>query len=137
MGDDDFCQAGPLQAFTNPLSHFTSKSEMFPWLEMTLTTTITIQAVEITNRADCCGENLRNLEVRAGLDEIAGTAGERLDVNEVCGVLDGPGATGARYRVECSLNQQTDHVTLQILEQAELQVAKVVLITGQEKYIKH
>ena len=87
---DNFKSYSPKFAIDGKISHdsknfFHSKDEMFPWLEVKLPSTTMISSVTIVNRKDCCGDRFRNVEVRAGLDQVpAGFYGQQIDVNSVC-----------------------------------------------------
>ena len=79
---------------TNNKGFFHSKEENNPWLIIELNRPVNISAVTITNREDCCGERLKNLEVRGGMTN------ETNDVtNPVIGEFKGPGTTGGVHLI--------------------------------------
>ena len=74
---------------TNSKGFFHSQQENNPWLTVELNRPVTISSVTITNRKDCCGERLKNLEIRGGMKNDV--------TNPVIGEFKGPGTTGGVY----------------------------------------
>ena len=72
---------------------FHSQGEGKPWLRIKLNRAVVISSVTITNRLDCCGERLRNLEIRGGMKRLFLT-------NPVIGKFKGPGTTGGVHKIQ-------------------------------------
>ena len=88
-----------------------------------------IVRVTIVNRKDCCGEVLKNVEVRAGLD-FAQEKGKLLEVNTVCGEFEGPGTNGGHHEVNCVTTLPAQFITVQKKEQGVLHVAEIYYEPG-------
>lgn len=94
---------------------FHSAEETYPWLMVELTNTVDLQSVQIFNRADCCGDRLRDIEVRAGTTKISPDFRGRITNNIECGTFAGPGADGANYNITCYPPIKANVVTIQIV----------------------
>jgi len=95
------------------LGYFHSKLESNPWIQFH-TTLVELSSVTIINRKDCCGERLKNLEVRAGM--LAGLG------NKVVGTFKGPGTTGGKTVIVFKKAVVAKYITLQIKGKGTLQV---------------
>ena len=91
-----------------------------------------VAGVEIFNRADCCGDRLRNLEIRAGLEPVpAGTTGRALlTQNERVGFFVGPGENGGTYKVMFSSPKLVQFITLQLMDKIWMNLNEVKVIAS-------
>ena len=95
---------------------FSSKKEHMPWLQWRLHNQTKIAGVVISNRNQMGGENLVDVEIRAGIDSVAADASKRIKINELCGTFKGPGANRRVYTVMCKKEIVANYVTLQIVD---------------------
>lgn len=75
--------------------------ETNPWWVVDLEKTASISKVQLFNRADCCGDKIRNLEVRVGAVEPTGT---EFSGNPACGTThwaDAPEQGGSSISIDC------------------------------------
>ncbi|GLC61732.1 hypothetical protein PLESTB_001796800 [Pleodorina starrii] len=71
-----------------------------PWLSIDLGSPFNISKVVLHNRLDCCGERLKNAEVRVGNTSITTTADtNKISQNKLIWKLDGSGETGEVYTI--------------------------------------
>jgi len=85
---------------------FHSSHENNPWVRLEIKP-FQITTLTIINRWDCCGDRLRNLEIRAGQSEI-------LFSNPVVATYEGPGQSRAEYVIPFNKPTQTKYITMQI-----------------------
>ena len=71
--------------------YFRSMREDDPWLKIHMHT-LQMFGITIINNRNCCGESLKNLEIRAGYSS-------ELDENPVVGTFKGPGWTGGEHYI--------------------------------------
>ena len=91
-------------------------AEPYPWLQITLGRERVISSVTIVNRIDSFGWRLANLEIRTGFIELKNISGaEKININQICGVFDGPGENGQLYNIDCETPVPSKYVTLQIV----------------------
>ena len=76
-----------------------------------------VSGIEVINRADCCGNRLKNLEIRAGLDSVpSGTTGNvLLKQNKRVGYFAGPGGNGETHRIMFTSPTVVKFITLQLI----------------------
>ena len=72
---------------------FRSSRQDHPWLQWHFGETTTVKAVRIRNRVDCCGNELRNIEIRVVEDQ-----GNK---QITCGNIQSPGKENQQYDVRC------------------------------------
>ena len=72
--------------------------------------------VKITNRVDCCGDRLKNIEVRVGNDEVTEQSQQGLSTNTLCGKFDGPGTDGQVVHMECAEAIPGRYITIQLTD---------------------
>ena len=65
-----------------------------PWVRFQLNKVVVVTSVTIINRWDCCGDRLRNIEIRAGMANNLN--------NPVVGTFKGPGKTKGVYVIRLS-----------------------------------
>merc|ERR1712106_737055 len=97
--------------------YYHSKTEDYPWLQIKLTSPQTITGLVIVNRYECCGERLKNLEIRAGLVPVLNGFRGLLSVNKKVGFFPGPGVTGETYNINFPATT-AQYVTLQIRDRS-------------------
>ena len=85
-----------------------SKEEWNPWIVIYLSQAVTISAISIINRRDCCGDRLKNLVIRAGTS-IANKGND-----PVVGHFDGPGWTGGVHRIVWTSPTEASGFTIQM-----------------------
>ena len=70
---------------------YVSASARYPWVELEFSNTEMIARIEIVNRYDCCGENLKDVVIRAGMNPLPHTVGSGwLTINGKVGSFKGP-----------------------------------------------
>ena len=95
---------------------FHSELEDYPWLQWHLPRQVNMLGITLTTRSDCCGERLRDVQIRAGKNSIDKNVKGPLNINEVCGVFSGPGETGRQHTITCNKPIAAEYVTIQILD---------------------
>ena len=88
-------------------------NEFKPWLLIQIPR-VQLRSVTIINRYDCCGQRLKNLQVRAGVNPGL--------KNEVVGTFKGPGETGKEYLIPFDREVTAEYISFQIMEKGTLQV---------------
>ena len=103
-----------------------------PWLEWHLPEETTVAGISIsTSRFE--GERLRNLEIRAGSDQLDSDFRGKIVINEFCGKFIGPGANRRSYTILCDRPLSADIITFQaLINNTQLQINEVELITTSE-----
>ena len=93
---------------------FCSAKENSPWLQLQWLHQTVVTAVSLTNRADCCGDRLKDVQIRAGTTGIVST---HLNVNDetICGTFDGPGENGKEYIINCTTPILANFITVQLM----------------------
>ena len=66
-----------------------------------------LSGVTIINRADCCGNRLRNVQVRAGRSSTYN--------NAIVGTFKGPGVSGAEHPIKFTKTIVVEYLQLQII----------------------
>ena len=100
---------------------FHSKLENRPWLRIQIPVT-KISGVGIINRKNCCGNRLRNLQIRAGMSPSLR--------NRVVGFFKGPGRTGAEHTVTFRHPVVAKYITFQLMGRGYLQINGIKLYRG-------
>ena len=86
------CIDGVTRGVRSNVCH-TAGKENAPWLLLDFQSRVEVTRVDIYNRADCCGERTKNLEVR--LTDGVPTTGERMYTGgQLLGSFQGPGTDG-------------------------------------------
>ena len=99
---------------------YRSKEEDNPWLRIQLNRATSFSSVTLTNRKDCCGARLQNLEIRAGMKNDL--------TNELVATFKGPGITGGIHEIEFKKSVIAEFLTLQLNKKsAILQVNGILL----------
>ena len=106
-----------------------------PWLQWHLPAKTKIIGLTIsTPYTYIGGEQLRNVEVRAGATNVDSSLKGRIAVNKLCGKFTGPGANRRAYTIVCENSIPADFITLQTLKNnATLQINELELITSEGK----
>ena len=87
---------------------FKSKVENNPWFRIDYSPSAELYGMIIRNRKDCCGEELRNVEVRAGMSPDMNT-------NPVVGTFKGPGVSNSDHYVDFGGKIAMKHLRFQII----------------------
>merc|ERR1712013_636329 len=95
---------------------FHSAQEDYPWFQLNLGSPQTVTGVLILNRINCCGERLKNLEIRAGMTPVDAGFRGKLAVNKKVGEFAGPGVTGETYTIEFDEEVTAQYITLQLTD---------------------
>ena len=98
---------------------------MHAWLQVELTHPGLVQTVIIINRKDCCGDRLKSVEVRVGPNEATKTGESHILRNSLCGRYSGPGSNGEIVNITCSAAIEGKYVTVQIMENIQVNFAEV------------
>ena len=72
--------------------------------------------ISLTTRSDCCGERLRDVQMRAGKNPVDKDYRGIIRINSLCGKFAGPGETARDHSVICDKPIIADYVTIQILD---------------------
>jgi hypothetical protein len=100
----------------NVKSFFHSELEDYPWLQWHLPRQVKMLGITLTTRFDCCGDRLRDVEIRAGKSSTENGFKGQIKVNELCGEFLGPGETGKEHTITCDHAITADYITIQILD---------------------
>ena len=112
---------------------FSSSREDYPWLEWHLPTRSKIVGISITDRFYDIGDNLENIEIRAGTTSIDTNHRGKIIMNQFCGSFRGPGKNKRVYVVMCKEEIMADYITLQRMEtDSILVISEIEIITEQE-----
>ena len=107
---------------SNNSGFFHSNQENNPWLRIQLNKPTTVTSVTIINRKDCCGERLKNLELRGGMKNDL--------TNPVIGEFKGPGKTKGVHHITLEKPTKILYLTFQLkMNAAILQVNGIRLNT--------
>jgi hypothetical protein len=109
-----------------------TNDDTYSWVQIELSQPQMVAGVELFNRADCCGDRLRNLEIRAGFDPVPeGTTGDvLLTQNARVGYFPGPGVNGGTYEIMFATSQLVQFITLQLTDRNYLHFNEVKVIAG-------
>ena len=111
-------------------SFFFSRFERNPWLQWHLHDKTVVTGVTISTRRDCCGENLKNVTIRAGLQSLPHSYKGIIKNNTLCGVFEGPGNTSMSYTINCTSAILADYITLQMMgNYTSLQINELAVVT--------
>ena len=86
-------------------------NERAPWLALDFGASDTsVERVDIFNRADCCGERLKNVEVRVA-NELPTDGSQMFSGGSLFDKFDGPGFNGQHIIIpgKCPLLMNRDH----------------------------
>ena len=90
-----------------------------------------LSGVKITNRKDCCGSRLSDVEVRAGNTALQSNFTGKITANKICGKFEGPGRNGENYTIDCEEEIMAEYVTIQIIDDnALLNISEIQIQTG-------
>ena len=70
-----------------------TKNEATPWIAIDYGTRVIVERVEIFNRANCCGDRTRNVDVRIG-NELPTSGDQMFSGGTLLGHFAGPGTDG-------------------------------------------
>ena len=86
-----------------------------------------VHRVKIINRKNCCGNRLKNADVRAGLSKVDVDKTGIITENSFCGNYKGPGSNGETIVINCKEAIKSRYVTLQLMnnEKSTLNLAEV------------
>ena len=120
----------PVHKENASLNMFASAREDWPWLEWHLPGPSYVVGVSITDRFYDIGDNLENIEIRAGTTSINSMLKGKIVANELCGILKGPGENKRVYTVMCENEILADYITLQRMEtNSTLVISEIETIT--------
>jgi len=86
-----------------------------------------VHSVKIINRKNCCGDRLKNLDVRAGLSKVDENKQGIITENRICGHYKGPGSNGETIVINCKEAIKSRYVTIQLMtnQKSTLSLAEV------------
>ena len=99
--------------------YFLSNKESNPWIRFQLNRDTDITSITIVNRKDCCGQRLRNLEIRAGMTNNMN--------NPVVGYFKGRGVTNEEYTIRLATAVKARYISIQIKEREYLSINGIKL----------
>ena len=102
----------------NAIGYFHSKHENRPWLRVQIPV-MKVAGIGIINRKDCCGNRLRWVEIRAGMQPNLR--------NRLVAVFRGPGRTGATHVVRFRPHVVAKYITFQLRHRGILQINGIKL----------
>ena len=73
--------------------HTLGNTDATPWIAIDYGTRVMVERVEIFNRADCCGDRTRNVDVRIS-DELPTSGDQMFSGGTLLGNFAGPGTDG-------------------------------------------
>ena len=92
----------------------------YPWVQIELMDKTEVEYIKITNRRDCCGERLSNIEIRVGNNEMSSLGRSANFRNELCGRYDGPAENGEVVWVSCQKPLLGKFITIQTLDNSNV-----------------
>eukprot|EP00092_Neocalanus_flemingeri_P066723 GFUD01081324.1.p1 GENE.GFUD01081324.1~~GFUD01081324.1.p1 ORF type:complete len:513 (+),score=54.68 GFUD01081324.1:23-1540(+) len=87
------CIDGDKQNFCHTLGTDHTSDHLYPWITLDLGTSAKVSRITIFNRLDCCGERLKDVDVRISNDPPT-TAKQPFKGGTSVGFFDGPGHQG-------------------------------------------
>ena len=92
-------------------------ADTYNWVQLELVSPKMVSGIEVINRVDCCGNRLKDLEIRAGLESVpSGTTGNvLLKQNKRVGYFTGPGVNGKTHRIMFTSPTLGKFITLQLI----------------------
>ena len=109
-----------------------SKREDFPWFQLRIPEGY-VSGVEIVARSDCCGNRLKNIEIRAGMTSVPDGFKGQLTVNTKVGFFPGPASNGQTFIISFDKRVLAKYITLQnIGEDVLLEINEVTILKGTE-----
>ena len=108
---------------------FHSAEEAYPWLELDLGRISTVTGLTIYNRVNCCGERLRNLQIRAGSVQVPEKHKGEWSGNTKVAYFRGPGTSGGIYSLPFDDKISARYITFQLIDSSEtyMQMNEVVV----------
>ena len=108
-----------------------SKSEMAPWLALDFGRQVSVGRVVLHNRGDCCGDRLRNVDVRVS-DTLPQTGSRKFTGGTLLGSFTGPSQDGRKEEIKSSTERKGRYVVVQINagKTSYLNLAEVTAWTG-------
>ena len=100
----------------DPNSFYLSSSipTPYPWIEIELMNETLVEHLKITNRKDCCGERLSNIEIRVGNKAMSSRSRRSIVYeNELCARYSGPAKDGETVWVSCRRPISGKYITIQ------------------------
>ena len=109
---------GPMNAWKGSsktsTKFFHSNMQVNPWVRFQLNKVTVITSVTIVNRWDCCGNRLRNIQVRAGMANNIN--------NPVVGTFKGPGKSKGVYVIRLTKAVRARYIVILMKGKGYLQV---------------
>ena len=122
----------PVPAENATLNIFASDREDYPWFVWHLHNRSNVIAISITDRFYDIGDNLENIEVRAGTTSIDRNHRGKIEMNDYCGTFQGPGENKHVYVVMCEKEIVADYITIQTMNKNSiLVISEIEVITKQ------
>ena len=123
---------GPQRAISEAQFYHSKSDDSYPWLQFEFPYPYKVSSLKIINRRNCCGERLRNLEIRAGYEAVQSDFRGQISTNEIVGTFEGPGQDGEEINIYT--DTWAKYLTFQILGGKEtLQIEEVTIFATDEK----
>ena len=87
--------------------------EKTPWLALDFGAVVSVEKVVINNRDDCCGDRLRDAEIRVA-NQLPSSAQEMFRGGQLLGIFKGPAKTGEEVTLTSSTELRGRFVIVQI-----------------------
>ena len=115
---DKFPPSNLIDGNPNTFYHSSGTKTVQPWVQLELQPGSVVHGVKITNRVNCCGERLSDVEVRVGDERVTVQSQQGLSSNKLCGTFDGPGTNGEVVRIDCTEPISGMYITIQIKDRS-------------------
>ena len=108
------CIDGVISGGTSNLCHTNGDiGEKTPWLALDFGAVVSVEKVVINNRDDCCGDRLRDAEIRVA-NKLPFSSQEMYRGGELLGIFKGPASNGEEVTLTSSTELRGRFVILQI-----------------------
>merc|ERR1712180_407436 len=95
----------------NPMCH-TLGSESYPWVTVVIPRSI-VRGIRITNRANCCGDRMKNMKIWVG-NGLPSTTDVEYTGGALLGTFSGPGNHGQVLQITSRTEVAGTHVVVQM-----------------------
>ena len=108
------CIDGVVSGGKSNLCHTSAlKGEKTPWLALDFGGVVSVEKVVINNRDDCCGDRLRDAEIRVA-NQLPSPAQEMFRGGQLLGIFKGPAKNGEEVTLTSSTELRGRFVIVQI-----------------------
>ncbi len=116
------------------IGFFCTKHDLYAWLQLEFSTTLTVEHLSIVMRSDCCAERFSNVGIYVGNQPA--TYG-KVSRNQRCTYYEGPAQLGETVELGCDTPVSGQYVIIQIvhLYSEHMQVNEVSVCGYEGRYI--